>query len=310
MKNTRIVFMGTPEFASNVLEGLIQNGYNIVGVVTQADKKIGRKQILTYTKVKEVALKYDIKVLQPIKIREDYEDILALEPELIITCAYGQIIPSALLDYPKYGCINTHGSLLPKYRGGAPIQWSIINGDKETGITIMYMDKKMDEGDILFQEKIVIELEDTNASMFAKLSDLALKMLLEHLDDIISGNINPVKQDHTIATYAYNLKKEDELISFNRDYMTVYNHIRGLLDNPGAYSIIDGKKIKFHKVRCTDEVLVNPGVVYGIHNGGLLIGAINGSIIVDEIQSEGKNKMNAKDFFNGAGKNLVNKMFI
>ena len=173
------------------------------------------------------------------------------------------------MNYPKYGCINTHGSLLPKYRGGAPIQWSIINGDKETGITIMYMDKKMDEGDILFQEKLAIELEDTNASMFAKLSDLALKMLLEHLDDIISGNINPVKQDHTIATYAYNLKKEDELVNFNRDYMTVYNHIRGLLDNPGAYSIIDGKKIKFHKVRCTDEVLVNPGVVYGIYNGGL-----------------------------------------
>lgn len=301
--------MGTPAFAANVLEGLVNDGYNIVGVVTQCDKKVGRKQVLTYSEVKEVALKHDLKALQPYKIRQEYQEILDLNPELIITCAYGQIIPGALLDYPKSGCINTHGSLLPKFRGGAPIQRSIIEGEKETGVTIMYMDRKMDEGDILFQEKLPILDEDTSSSMFAKLSDLALKMLREHLDDIIDRNVNPIKQDHTFATYSPNLSKEDEHIDFKRDVKEVYNHIRGLLDNPGAYAIVAGKKVKFHKVRHTDEVLTEPGKIYGIHDNGYLVGAINGSIIIDEIQVEGKNKMQAKDFYNGAGKNFVGKEF-
>lgn len=301
--------MGTPLFASNILSGLLDNGYNVVGVVTQADKKIGRKQILTYTPVKEVALAHDIPVFQPLKIRNEYEDILSLDPELIITCAYGQFIPKAVLDYPRCGCINTHGSLLPKYRGGAPIQKAIINGEKKTGVTIMYMDQKMDEGDILYMEDINIDISDTSTSLFAKLSNLGLKMLLEHLDDIIDGNVNPVKQNHEEATYAYNLKPEDEYISFNENYMEVYNHIRGLLDNPGAYARIDGKKIKFHKVRVSDEVLCEPGMVYGLHDDGILVGAVGGSIIIDEIQSEGKARMKAKDFYNGTGKKLVGIKF-
>ena len=309
MENARIVFMGTPEFSANVLKGLIEKGYDIVGVVTQADKKVGRKQILTPSSVKKVALEYGLKVSTPLKIRKEYEDILALEPELVITCAYGQIIPKAILDAPKYGCINTHGSLLPKYRGGAPIQRAIINGEKETGITLMYMSEKMDEGDILFKEAIPIAIDDTNETLFSKLSDLALKMLLEHLDEIISGNVRPIKQDHTQATYAYNLKKEDEFISFNDDVLKVYNHIRGLLSNPGAYGIIDDKKLKFHKVRYINEVFTEPSKVYGLYDKALLVGAKNGSILIDEIQSEGKNKMQAKDFYNGLGKTLVNKSF-
>lgn len=309
MENARIVFMGTPEFSANVLKGLIEKGYDIVGVVTQADKKVGRKQILTPSSVKKVALEYGLKVFTPLKIRKEYEDILALEPELVITCAYGQIIPKAILEEPKYGCINTHGSLLPKYRGGAPIQRAIINGEKETGITLMYMSEKMDEGDILFKEAIPIAIDDTNETLFRKLSDLALKMLLEHLDEIINGNVRPIKQDHAQATYAYNLKKEDEFINFNDDVLKVYNHIRGLLSNPGAYGIIDGKKLKFHKVRYINEVLTEPCKVYGLYDKALLVGAKNGSILIDEIQSEGKNKMQAKDFYNGLGKTLVNKSF-
>ena len=147
--NERIVFMGTPDFAANVLEGLLENKYNVVGVVSQADKKVGRKQVLTPSPVKEMALKYDLPVFTPACIKDDYQDILALKPDLIITCAYGQFIPSVLIDYPKYKAINTHGSLLPKYRGGAPIQYSIINGESKTGISIIYMTKKMDAGDIL-----------------------------------------------------------------------------------------------------------------------------------------------------------------
>ena len=309
MRDTRIVFMGTPEFAAHCLEGLLNAHYNIVAVVTQTDKEVGRKRVLTFSPVKEVALRHGLEVFQPQKIRREYEDILALDPELIITCAYGQIIPEAILNYPKCGCINTHGSLLPKLRGGAPIQRAIINGEKETGITLMYMSEKMDEGDILFKEAIPIAIDDTNETLFRKLSDLALKMLLEHLDEIISGNVRPIKQDHTQATYAYNLKKEDEFINFNDDVLKVYNHIRGLLSNPGAYGIIDDKKLKFHKVRYINEVFTEPCKVYGLYDKALLVGAKNGSILIDEIQSEGKNKMQAKDFYNGLGKTLVNKSF-
>lgn len=309
MKNTRIVFMGTPDFAANVLKGLIKDGYNIVGVVTQMDKKVGRKQTITPSSVKKIALDHDIPVFTPKRIRKEYDEILALDPELIITCAYGQIIPKAILDYPRCGCINTHGSLLPLYRGGAPIQRAIINGEKETGITLMYMDEKMDEGDILFMERLPIASDDTNETLFAKLSDLALKMLLEHLDAIIDGCVDPIKQDHTKATYAYNLTKEDEYINFNEWYLKVYDHIRGLLKNPGAYAVLEGKKYKFHKVRPLDKELCPPLTVYGLYDGGLLIGAKGGSIIVDEIQPEGKNPMKARDFYNGQGRNLVGKEF-
>ena len=297
--------MGTPQFASNVLEGLISNGFNIVGVVSQPDKEVGRKKVLTPSPCKEVAIKHGIPVFQPSRIRNDYKDILDLKPELIITCAYGQIIPEEVLNYPKYHCINTHGSLLPIYRGGAPIQRAIINGDEYTGITLMYMSKGMDEGDIITQKKLKIEIEDTNTDVFNKLSDLALAMLLE-LD---INNINAYPQDNSKATYAYNLSKEDEYISFNENVYRVYNHIRGLLDNPGAYSILEGKKYKFHKVRFIKNNTNKPGCVIGMNDNALEISCVDGSILVDIIQPEGKNIMNAKDFYNGIGKTLVGKVF-
>ncbi len=309
MRDTRIVFMGTPEFAAHCLEGLLNAHYNIVAVVTQTDKEVGRKRVLTFSPVKEVALRHGLKVFQPQKIRREYEDILALDPELIITCAYGQIIPEAILNYPKCGCINTHGSLLPKLRGGAPIQRAIINGEKETGITLMYMSKGMDEGDILFKESLSIAIDDTNTTLFKKLGDLALDMLLKHLDAIIDGDVKPSKQDDSKATYAYNLKKEDEFISFDDDVLNVYNHIRGLLDKPGAFGILEGKEYKFHAVRFTKEIMGKAGEVVGLFDNALAIACQNGTILVDEIQSAGKKKMAAKDFYNGAGKNLLHKEF-
>ena len=306
----RILFMGTPEIACGILQCLVDNHYNVVGVVSQPDKKVGRKQILTPTPVKQVALSYGIPVLQPESVKDIYEDIKAMDIDCIVTCAYGQFLPTSIIELAKIKAINVHASLLPKYRGGAPIHKCIINGEKETGISIMEMVKKMDAGDVCHVKKVEILEEDTMGTLYQKLMKCGQEALLEVIDDVLNGTATFIPQDESQATIAPNVSKEEEKIDFTKDGMSIYNHIRGLLDNPGAYSIIDGKKIKFHKVRCTDEVLVNPGVVYGIHNGGLLIGAINGSIIVDEIQSEGKNKMNAKDFFNGAGKNLVNKMFI
>ena len=305
MKDLKVIFMGTPDFAAYILEGLINAGYNIVGVVSQPDKEIGRKRILTPSSVKSMALKYNIPVLTPAKIRKEYKDVLALEPDLIISSAYGQIIPSAILDYPKYKCINTHGSLLPEYRGGAPIQRSIINGEKQTGITIMYMNEKMDEGDILYQKAIDIDIHDTNTSLFNKLSVLALDMLLEFLPKLFSGDINPIAQDHTKATYAPNLEKEIEHIEFTYDTLTVYNHIRGLLDNPGCFCIIKDKKYKIEKVDFELSEVVDTNKFIGLEKDYLRFDCKDGFIKVYTIKPEGKNSMDAKSFFNGAGRNLI-----
>ena len=305
-KDIRIVFMGTPEFASNVLKGLVENNYNIVGVVSQPDKEVGRKRVLTPSPVKEMALSHGLKVLTPVKIRKEYEEVLSLEPDLIITCAYGQIIPKALLEYPKYKCINTHGSLLPKGRGGAPIQRSIMYGEDKTGITIMFMNEKLDEVDILYQEEMPIDIHDTNATLFNKLSNLALDMLLKFLPEYIKGNYKAIKQDNAEATYTYNITKEEEFISFNDDVKKVYDHIRGLLDNPGAYFVANDKKYKLISVDfeyCNDT---DAGLIRGLENNYFRIDAVNGFIKVLKIKPEGKNEMDARSFFNGAGRNLVN----
>lgn len=307
--NEKIVFMGTPKLAATVLEGLISNGYNIVAVVSQPDKEVGRKRVLTPSEVKKVAIDHNIPVLTPLKIRNDYEDILSYEPDLIITSAYGQIIPSQILDYPKYKCINTHGSLLPLHRGGAPIQRAIMNGDKQTGMSIMYMNEKMDEGDILFQKSIDIDIYDTNATLFDKLANLALDMLLEFLPKLFKGEVNPIKQNNNEATYSYNLTKQEEHIDFNDDVLTVYNHIRGLLDNPGCYGLLKEKKYKFIKVFFEECENTDASKFVGLENDYLRIDAKNGFIKVYMIKPEGKNEMDAKSFFNGVGRNLVGEYF-
>jgi len=299
--------MGTPHIATQILSGLLKNGFNVVGVVSQPDAPVGRKKILTPSPVKKMALDNNLLVLTPNSIKDEYQKVLDLKPDLIITCAYGQFIPSIILDTPIFGCINVHGSLLPKYRGGAPIQWAIINGEKETGITIVRMVKKMDAGPIIFKKSINISDDDTNSSLFIKLGELGKEALLEVLNNY--ENYDEIPQNEDEATFAYNLNKEDEYIDFNNDYMKVYNHIRGLLDNPGAYSIIENKKYKFHKVRYLNEVKGKPNEIIGLIDNAIGIGSINGTILIDEIQPEGKNVMMAKDFYNGQGRNLVGKYF-
>lgn len=297
--------MGTPAFASNILEGLFKQGYHIVAVVSQPDKIFGRKKKLKASEVKEKAIELSIPVLTPNKIREEYDEVLSYEPDLIITAAYGQFIPEAVLNYPKYGCINAHGSLLPKYRGGAPIQRAIINGEKKTGITIQYMAKKMDQGDILASESIDIGIHDTNSTMFEKLSDLALNMLIDLLPKLFDGDINPVKQNEDEATYAWNLEKEIEHITFDDDVRKVYDHIRGLLDNPGAYFMCKGKKFKMEKVFFEEKEDCDPCVFKGLEQDYLKIDCNNGFIKVYTIRPEGKNSMDAKAFYNGAGRNMA-----
>ncbi len=301
----RIVFMGTPAFASNILEGLFKQGYNIVSVVSQPDKLYGRKRELKASEVKEKALELSIPVLTPEKIKEDYEGVLTYKPDLIITAAYGQFIPQVLLDYPKFGCINAHGSLLPRYRGGAPIQRAIINGEKQTGITIQYMVKQMDRGDILAKRAIDIGIEDTNSTMFEKLSDLALDMLIDLLPKLFEGNVEALAQNEEEATYAYNLEKEIEHVGFEEDVKKVYDHIRGLLDQPGAYFVYKNKKYKIEKAFYEECEGTEAGVFKGLEKDYLRIDCNNGFIKVYMIRPEGKNSMDAKAFYNGVGRNMA-----
>lgn len=298
MDRIRVVYMGTPEFSVNPLKE-INDLCDVVLVVTQPDKLVGRKQEIKYSPVKEYALEHNIEVFQPIKIRDDYQRIIDLKPDLIITCAYGQIIPKELLKYPKYKCINIHASLLPKYRGGAPIHHSIINGDKVTGITIMYMDEKMDSGDILYQEKIEIEDNDNVGTMFNKLSILGSKMIKEFLPMLIDGNISPVKQIEEDVTYAYNITKEDEKIDFNNKTIDIYNKIRGLNPFPIGYALLDNKRVKLYNSRIGNSNTGNVGEIINIYEDGIGIKTLDGEIIITELQFEGKTKVLVKDYLNG-----------
>lgn len=301
MNKLKIVFMGTPQFSVPILEALI-NEYNVIGVVTQPDKEVGRKKILTPTPVKECALKHNIPVFQPKKIRKEYQDIIDLNPDIIITAAYGQIVGMELLDSPKYRSINVHGSLLPKYRGGAPIQRSIMNGDEYTGITIMYMEKGMDSGDILSQRKLKIEESDNNETVFEKMSYLGRDLLLDTLPLFIEGKITPIKQNEDEVTYAYNILPEEELLDFSKNAKAVFNHIRALSPAPGAYFFLKDEKIKIYASKVSElKHETEVGTIINVSKKGFMIACGEGSVLeILEIQQTGKNRISARDFANGA----------
>ena len=307
-KELRVVFMGTPRFSIPVLEALIDN-YNVVAVVTQPDKAIGRGGKIGITPIKQVAINHNILVIQPKRIKEEYEEIIALEPDIIITCAYGQIIPKELLDYPKYGCINVHASLLPKLRGGAPIQRAIMNGYKKTGITIMYMEEKMDSGDMIEQEQIEIIDTDNYKTLHDKLSKLGSELLIKTLPNILSGNINPIKQNEEEVTYGFNISKEDEKINFAKAKNEIHNQIRGLDGFSGAYCIFAGKRLKVWKSKVTENHFSNllDGEITKIYKEGIGVKVSDGEIIFTFVQPEGKKMMPALAFANGT--NLVGKVF-
>ena len=231
MDKLKIVFMGTPLFSVNVLNALA-NKYNVVLVVTSPDAYVGRKRVLTPCPVKQRALELNIPVVSPVKVCTDYKDIENAKPDVIITCAYGQIVSKEILNIPKYGCINIHASLLPKYRGGAPIHYALLNGEEETGATLMYMDEGMDTGDMLVSKSIKIEDNDNIETLSAKLSELGAEMIVKYLDDIIAGKINRIKQDNSKATFARIIKRGDEHLDFNVSNKEAYNKFRALSPNP------------------------------------------------------------------------------
>ena len=305
MNNKKIVFFGTPEFASCILRGLLENKYNVVAVVTQPDKPVGRKKILTPSPVKQVALEYNIAIYQPISLRKDYEFLKQLDFDMLITAAYGQILPQEVLDMAKINNINVHGSLLPKYRGGAPIQRSIMNGDSKTGITIMEMVDRMDAGKIYGTAEVEIDKNINSTELFAKLQEVGKDLLLKLLPDLLENKITGVSQNEAEVTFAYNIKREEEKIDFNQDVNVVHNQIRALSLNPGAYCYLNEKEFKIYRslVYSTNESDKSiPGTMKIEAKNHLLVRCANGYLELLEVKLEGKNQMDVKSFLNGIDK--------
>ena len=299
MKSLKVVFMGTPSFSVPILEQLI-NETNVILVVSQPDREKDRKGNILPTPIKELAKSNNIEVYQPAKIKEEYEKIIKLNPDIIITCAYGQIIPEAILNCPKYGCINVHGSLLPKLRGGAPIHHAIINGDKETGITIMYMDKLMDSGDIISQEKLEIKENDNLDLIYDKMSKLGANLLIKTLPSIIEGTNERIKQNIEEVTFGYNITKEEEKIDFSKSCIDIHNQIRGLSSVPGAYCILETKRLKIYQSERTNNKSVSePGKIVKIDKTGIYVNTKDFIIKLTDIKLEGKKRCLVRDFVNG-----------
>ncbi len=303
LKNLRVVFMGTPDFAVPVLEKLIENT-NVCLVVTQPDKEIGRHKILTPTPIKKVALEHNIPVFQPRKIRNDYEPIIDAKPDIIITCAYGQIIPKILLDLPRLGCINVHASLLPYLRGGAPLHHAIIDGYKKTGVTIMYMDETMDTGDII--NSVTYEIKDTDnvGNVHDNLSIMGADLLMETLPSIVNGTNKRLKQDNDKATYAYNISRSDEHLDFNDSGINIERKVRGLNPWPLANTIFDDEEIKvisgyFVKGKS------NPNKVNIATKDALGIGCSDGIYYITALKPSGKKVMDIKSYLNGVDKDKL-----
>ena len=309
MKDLKVIFMGTPNFAVPVLQELIKNT-NVVLVVTQPDKVVGRKQILTKSPIKVEAETNNISVFQPAKIRNDYEIILNTDADIIITCAYGQIIPKEILNYPNLGCINVHASLLPKYRGGAPIHWCLISGEEKTGVTIMYMDEKMDTGDIISKQEYRIKEKDNVGTLHEKLSHIGADLLIKTLPSVIDGTNKRIKQSESDATYAYNVKREDEELDFNLMGKDIINKIRGLNPWPLANFKIDGTEIKVLEATYKeDKNITKVGIIKEIDKKRLGITCKDGIIYLNRVKPFGKKEMNISDYLNGINKSeLLNKL--
>lgn len=302
----KIVFMGTPSFGAMILEELVKEN-EVVLVVTQPDKLVGRKQVVEYSEVKKKALELGLKVFQPNKIREEYEEILKYDFDLIVTAAFGQIVGTKLINYPKYKAINVHGSLLPIGRGGAPIQRSIMNGDTLTGITIMYMAKGMDSGDIITQKELAISDDDNTDTLFEKMGKLGQSMINKVIKDIENGTVTRTVQDESKVTFTYNLTKEDEQIDFNKSARLVNCQIRALAMNPGAFFTIDGLKYKVYSSKVIDKVSnYEAGTISNVSKKTFEITCGDGKVVeISEIKKEGKNLMKVSDFLNGARQLIV-----
>lgn len=302
---TKLIFMGTPDFAATVLEGLLDDAnYDVLAVVTQPDRAVGRKKEIKMTPVKEVALAHNLPVYQPEKMSgsDEMAELMTLGADGIVTAAFGQFLPTKLLDSVDFA-VNVHASLLPKYRGGAPIHYAIINGDKEAGVTIMEMVKKMDAGDMIAKASTPITDEDNVGTMFEKMAVIGRDLLLKTLPDYIAGNIKPEPQDESKATFSPNITPEEERIDWNKSAREVFNHIRGLYPWPVAHTLLDGKRFKIYEASLA-EGQGQPGQIIEKSKKTLVVATGDGAISLKTVQPAGKPRMSVVDFLNGVGRKL------
>lgn len=315
-ENIKVVFMGTPDFAKCSLEKLVDSGYNVVGVFTNPDKPSGRGMKLKTSEVKQYAISKDIPVYQPAKVRNNPEVIEVLKelnPDVICVVAYGKILPKEILDFPKFGCVNVHGSLLPKYRGAAPMQWAIINGEEKTGITTMFMDEGMDTGDMLLKEEVDITDNDNFETIHDKLKEIGATLLITTLDKVIDGSIIREKQPDE-CTIAPMINKEMTKIDFDKTSREIFNFVRGLSPFPGTYMEDEkGNRYKVYKVKIvdkneiTDDMIPNnkrTGVIVKITKTELVISTKDGYIKILEIQPPNSKRMDIVAFLNGNKLNI------
>lgn len=303
----RILFMGTPDFAENSLRHLIDGGYDVCGVFTQPDKPRGRGMKMEACPVKKLALENNIPVFQPVSLRtgEAMQIIESLKPDLIAVVAYGKILPKEMLDYPKFGCINIHGSILPKYRGAAPIQWAVINGEEITGVTAMYMSEGMDEGDIISVKETEIGKTETAGELFDRLSEIGGKLLCETINAIEFGAAGRTPQDSALATYAPPLKKDICPIRWDMTPKKIVDHVRGLCPWPVATAYFEGINFKIFKAEeylpSDDELLIGkkPGDIISADKNGIAVACFDGSVIIKELQAPGGKRMSAGDYLRG-----------
>ncbi len=305
MSKLKVLFMGTPDFAVPTLEALCNSDYEVIGVVTQPDKPKGRGKSVQMTPVKECALKYDIPVFQPIKIREE-KNVAKLEEldiDFMVVVAFGQILPKSILDIPKYGCINVHSSLLPTYRGAAPIQWTIINGESKTGITTMFMDEGIDTGDILLQEETPIYDDDTGGSLHDRLADMGAKLLIKTLDGLKAGTIKRIKQDDSKSNYVGMLNKNMGKMNFTKSALELERLVRGLNPWPSAYTSLNGKMFKIWAAKAIEDADkyqdVQGGTIVEINKSSIIVKTSKGLLELFEVQLEGKKRMLVEDFLRG-----------
>lgn len=301
---TSIVFMGTPDFSAPILDMLVKEGYDVRAVVTQPDRPVGRKKILTPPPVKVEALKHGIEVLQPEKLTgsEEEQRLVELQPELIVTAAFGQLLPESVLNLPRLGCINVHASLLPEYRGGAPIHQAVMDGKSHTGVTIMYMVKRLDAGDIISQVEVAIEDTDNTGTLFDKLSVAGRELLKETLPSIIEESNSRTPQDESQVSYARNISREQERINWTQSATVVWNQVRGLNPWPGAYTTFDGQTVKVWNAQPVEgNASAQPGEIIR-HDKEFVVQTGNGEALsILEIQPAGKKKLSIDEFLRGVG---------
>ena len=309
-KDLNLIFMGTPQISADVFEAMINDGYHFVGLVCQPDHPVGRKGIIEKCPTKLVAEKYNIPVFQPIKIRDDYSFMNNLKVDLVITLAYGQIVPQGFLDIPPLGCLNLHGSLLPKLRGASPVQTALINNEKVTGVTLMEMVKAMDAGRMYGKKEVIISDDDNSTSLFKKIGEAARDLVLELLPKYINGEIKGEEQNESEVTFCSLIKPEQEKIDLSKDIKDIYGLIRGLSDEPGAYLYLNNQKVKIFKANIANNVVnAEVGTIVEADKRGLLIQLNNGQLAILELQKEGKKRMDYRSFING-NQNLLGAKFI